>query len=120
MSQANPRVFITQESSTLNYGHAEEFGKIVFVTCKEVSPVPGSLMNGELCDEVKTKLADFDFDYDYLVPSGSPVVSGIAFMELGRLAAYRDVVDGSRAPKQLRVLRWSNRDRVYQPITIYL
>lgn len=116
MSQSKPRVFITQENSQLNYAHAEEYGEIVFLTAKEVSPVPGSIINADIMTELERKLADFDFDHDFLAPSGSPTVCGLAFLELGR----RIERDSSELPKHLRILRWSNRDRVYQPITITL
>lgn len=122
MSQAKPRVFITQENSQLNYGHAEEYGEIVFLTAKEVSPVPGSIINADIMAELERKLADFDFDNDFLAPSGSPVVCGLAFLILGKFYGVAETCQttGAPAPKHLRVLRWSNRDRVYQPITITL
>lgn len=116
MSQSKPRVFITQENSQLNYSNAEAFGEVVFLTRDEVSPVPGSLTNAAISEELAKKLAGFDFDNDFLAPSGSPVVSGLAFYALATAAAARF----ARNPKCLRVLRWSNRDRVYQPITINL
>jgi hypothetical protein len=114
MSQAKPRVFITQENSQLNYGHAEEYGEIVFLTAKEVSPVPGSIINADIMAELERKLADFDFDNDFLAPSGSPVVCGLTFFMLGKMAERA----GFPSVRCLRVLRWSNRDRVYQPIHI--
>jgi hypothetical protein len=110
------RVFVTQENSQLNYGPAEQFGEIHFLTRDEVSPVPNSLTNAALLDELTRKLHSFDFDTDYVVPSGSPVVCGLAFLILGRMAE----VAGFHTARQLRVLRWSNRDRMYQPITITL
>lgn len=118
MSQAKPRVFITQENSQLNYSNAEAFGEVVFLTRDEVSPVPGSLTNAALMTEMETKLADFDFDNDFLAPSGSPVVSGLAFLLLGK----RIELEGLHVSRKgkLCVLRWSNRDRVYQPISITL
>lgn len=119
MSQSKPRVFITQESPNLNYGPAEQFGEVVFLTARDLSPIPGSLANAELCQEVSDRLRDFDFDHDFLVPSGSPSVCGLAFLELGKEIEHRSNI-GSREPKHLRILRWSNRDRVYQPITINL
>lgn len=118
MSQAKPRVFITQENSQLNYGHAEEYGEIVFLTAKEVSPVPGSIINADIMAELESKLADFDFDHDFIAPSGSPVVCGMAFLVLGK----RIELEGLHVSRggKLCVLRWSNRDRVYQPITLTL
>lgn len=114
MSQAKPRVFITQENSQLNYAHAEEFGEVVFLTAKEVSPIPGSIINADIMAEMERKLQDFDFDNDFLAPSGSPTVCGLAFFVLGQ----RTERENRNPPKCLRVLRWSNRDRVYQPISI--
>lgn len=119
MSQSKPRVFITQENSQLNYAHAEEYGEIVFLTAKEVSPVPGSIINADITTELTRKLQDFDFDNDFLAPSGSPTVCGLAFLTLGRRVEL-EAERGNGQPKHLRILRWSNRDRVYQPITITL
>jgi hypothetical protein len=115
MSSSQPRVFVTQESDQLNYSHAEHFGEICFLTRRELSPVPSSLVNAEVISEMETKLAAFDFDNDYLAPSGSPAVCGLAFFMLARSLACSE-----RQPKHLRILRWSNRDRVYQPITLSL
>lgn len=120
MSQANPRVFVTQENSQLNYGGAEAFGEVVFLTRDDVSPIPGSLTNAAITAELAEKLRDFDFQYDYLAPSGSPTVCGMAFFELGRQVQHIAATDGFHCPKHLRVLRWSNRDRCYQPVTINL
>lgn len=114
MSQGKPRVFVTQESTQLNYTHAEGYGDIVFLTRDEVSPVPGSLTNAAIMEELERRLETFDFDHDFIAPSGSPVVCGLAFLVLGKLAEQQ----GWLSCRQLRVLRWSNRDRVYQPITI--
>lgn len=116
---AGSRVFVTQENPQLNYTPAEQFGEVVFLTRDEVSPVPGSLTNAAVLQELEHKLASFDFDRDFLVPSGSPVVCGMAFLLLGRRVELAHE-NSARAPRILRVLRWSNRDRVYQPITITL
>lgn len=113
MSQGNPRVFVTQESQNANYGPAEAFGEIVFLTRDEPSPVPNSLVNIDLMSELRNKLQDFDFEHDFIAPSGSPVVCGLAFLILGEINAHN-------AFDKLCVLRWSNRDRVYQPIQFKL
>lgn len=113
---AGSRVFVTQENSQLNYTPAEQFGEVQFLTRDEVSPVPGSLTNAAVMEELTRKLEGFDFDRDYLVPSGSPVICGMAFLALG--ARMRDLDSFQPQLHKLRVLRWSNRDRVYQPITL--
>lgn len=107
-----PRVFVTQENAMLNYAPAEHFGEVVFLTSRETSPIAGSLANATIVDEVSRRLADFDFERDYICPSGSPTVTGVAFFLLGQQTA--------RAPanRTLRVLRWSNRDRVYQLVPL--
>ena len=103
------RVFVTQESAQLNYSPAEEFGDVHFLTRHDLSPVANSLANQALVDELRQKLQSFDPALDYLAPSGSPIVSGIAFALLHE-----------RGVRPIRVLRWSNRDRMYVPITINL
>lgn len=115
MSQANPTVFVTQENSMLNYAPAEQFGSVAFLTSREASPVAGSLTNASIVEELRSKLRNFDFDFDHLCPSGSPTVNGLAFFILAESASRE-----SPRPKSLRVLRWSNRDRVYQPVVFKL
>lgn len=104
------RVFVTQENANLNYTPAEAFGEVVFLTRDEVSPVANSLINDGIRREIQSKLANFNPELDFIAPSGSPVVCGMAFAQIGQLFAGRKVC----------VLRWSNRDRVYQPIQIEL
>jgi hypothetical protein len=103
-----PKVYITQENPNLNYLPAEEYGEIVFLTRNEYSPIRNSLSNDKLLDELRVKLRDFRPREDFVVISGSPVVSGIVFMLI------REITD------TLNVLRWSNRDYVYQHLIISL
>ncbi len=100
------KVYITQENPNLNYLPAEEFGEVIFLTRGDFSPIRNSLNNERLIDEVRTKLRKFDPAVDYVVMSGSPVVSGIVFMLL------REITD------TLNVLRWSNRDHFYQHLIL--
>lgn len=104
-----PRVFITQENDRQNYVPAEKFGEVVFLTRREVSPIKNSLTNTAIVDELRRKLADFLPDIDFLAPSGSPIVTGIAFMLLRE-----------RGWKHFNALRWSNRDGAYQVIPVNL
>lgn len=104
----NSKVYITQENSSLNYLPAEQFGEIVFLTRNDFSQVKGSITNGILINELRTKLREFDPENDYIAVSGSPVVAGVAFMIL------RERTD------KVNILRWSNRDRVYQTLSIQL
>lgn len=100
------RVFITQENPNLNYLPAEGFGEVVFLTRGDISPIRGSLNNENVVEEIRRKLKDFDERFDFVAPSGSPIVTAVVFMVL------------SEKTREVNVLRWSNRDCVYQPINI--
>lgn len=100
------RVFITQENPNLNYLPAEQFGDIVFLTREDFSPVRNSLHNDALIAEVRQKLKDFNPETDFITVSGSPVVAAVVFMIL------------SEKTKAINMLRWSNRDHVYQHLVI--
>jgi predicted P-loop ATPase len=101
------KVFITQEQTKLNYLPAEKFGEIVFITCDEFSPVSGSLSNVNLTKHIWDTLMDFDPEEDYIVFSGSPTVAAAVFSIIGKMDF-----------DAFRVLRWSNRDSMYTPITL--
>lgn len=106
-----PRVFITQENPNLNYLPAEQFGEIVFLTRDDFSPVKNSLHNEALMTDLRTKLKDFNPKADFITVSGSPVVSGAVFLILGSILPDNTTIN---------LLRWSNRDHVYQPIAMDL
>lgn len=106
MSQNKPRVFVTQENPALNYLPAEEFGDVVFLTREDFSPVRNSLHNDALMAEVRSKLKDFDPERDFITVSGSPVVTAVVFMIL------------SERTRIVNILRWSNRDHLYQHLVI--
>lgn len=101
-------VFVTQEMPKLNYLPAEKFGSITFLTRDDFSPVASSLSNAKLLEDIRSKLTKYDPSEDYIVFSGSPTVAAAVFAFLGSIC------------KTIRVLRWSNRDMNYTPITINL
>jgi folate-dependent tRNA-U54 methylase TrmFO/GidA len=100
------KVYITQENPNLNYIPAEEFGEVIFLTRGDFSPMKNSLNNDKLIEEIRTKLKKFHPVDDYLVISGSPVVSAAVFM------IVREITD------TVNILRWSNRDRLYQHLVV--
>lgn len=104
-----PKVFITQEQSKLNYLPAEKFGTVRFITRDEFSPVASSLGNKHLMAQIRDCLQEFDPEEDFLVFSGSPTVAAVVFSYIGKFGF-----------SVYRVLRWSNRDNAYTPITIDL
>jgi len=101
-----PRVFVTHENPALNYQPAEDFGDVEFLTNQDLSPMHNSLNNEAIIENMRKSLTRFDPKNDYIVLSGSPVVTAVAFMLL------RERTD------TLNVLRWSNRDHVYQHILV--
>ena len=103
-----PRVLVSQEHGQLDYTPAEAFGDVVFLTRLDWSPIPSSIANKTLVEEVRRGLKDFRPDVDYVTTSGSPVVSGIMFMIL------REKTD------KLNFLRWSNRDHRYQSLLVHI
>lgn len=102
------RVFVTQEVNRIDYTPAHYYGRVVFCTVMDFSPENDSTMNKVLVDEVRARLRDFNPDKDFVVTSGSPLVIAAVFMIL------------REKTHKVRVLRWSNRDFVYQEVTINL
>lgn len=107
------KVYITNESRSHNYLPAEQFGTIEFLTADDFSSVASSLLNPRLVHKMRTKLTEFDPKRDFIVPSGSPIVTGVAFMLL------REVLQ-ERGESRFTVLRWSKFTTTYEPIVIDL
>ncbi|TXG97768.1 MAG: hypothetical protein E6R08_06515 [Nevskiaceae bacterium] len=110
MTQKTPRVFVTQEVRTgrIDYSPARAWGQIKFCTIMDFSPEEESQLNEVLVQDLRRVLADYDPQVDWVVMSGSPLVIAAIFMIIRERTA------------SARVLRWSNRDHVYQEVTINL
>lgn len=104
MEQA--RVFITQETN-LNFGPAEKFGPVTFLTRDDLNNIKGSLHNERVANDIATRLDDFDHSKDFVVIAGSPYISALVFMILAR-----------KGVRTVKVLRWDNRDYDYIPMFI--
>lgn len=103
------KVFITQENSNFNYVPAEEFGTLVFMTSLEFSKHKDSQINKNILATIKAQVLMFDPKKDFVLLSGSPVVNSAVFLALGEKFGYSE---------NINVLKWSNRDGVYQTMTI--
>lgn len=103
-----PKVFITQEVTTANYTTAEQFGDVVFLVATELSHVRGSLHNKRVAAVIRSKLSAFRPDVDYIAPSGSPIITGMAFAILREKAS------------SFNVLKWNSRDSQYVALHIDL
>ncbi len=104
------RVFVTQEARTgrIDYSPARDFGTLKFITIMDFSSDDESIQNKVLVDEIRTALRDFDIDNDFIVMTGSPLVTAAVFMILRERTHIA------------RVLRWSNQSHTYTPVTINL
>lgn len=97
-------VFVTQETEH-SFLEAESFGTVVFLTRDDVNNTKGSLHNEALFRHIKMALRDFDPEVDYIAPAGSPYVTAVTFLILGNMGF-----------KNIKLLRWNNRDRKYIPM----
>jgi len=103
------KVFVTMETS-VNFLPAERYGEITFITsiADDMNNTRGSLHNKDLMRKIRMTLHKFDQDKDFVIIAGSPYVSALVFMVLGKKC------------DRIRFLRWSNQDFVYIPVTIDL
>ncbi|PIZ29609.1 MAG: hypothetical protein COY40_06520 [Alphaproteobacteria bacterium CG_4_10_14_0_8_um_filter_53_9] len=104
MKSAGAHCFVTQETEH-TFIEAERFGEVVFLTTTDVNNTKGSLHNEELFRSIKAQLREFNPEVDYIVPAGSPYVVAGVFLILGNMGL-----------KNIKVLRWNNRDYNYTPL----
>jgi len=100
-----PKVFITHESLSFDYTPAKRFGEIDFLTANDLSAHDKSPTNRNTVSEIRAKLEEFQAD-DYLLPSGSPIITGLA------MAILHEEFD------QINVLRWSKNQQDYIPMVV--
>jgi hypothetical protein len=104
MNEELGKVFVTQETEH-SFLEAERFGTVVFLTAEDVNNTKGSLHNEALFRSIKATLRDFNPEKDYIAPAGSPYVTAAAFLILGNMGF-----------KNVKVLRWNNREFNYIPV----
>jgi hypothetical protein len=102
------KVFITQEAR-YDFSPAEQYGEVVFLTRMDLNNLRQSQHNDRVLSEIKDHLKHYDPAEDWIVISGSPYVSALVFMLLGR-----------KRYDEIRILRWDNRDFRYCPMHIEL
>lgn len=104
------KVYITQETHRLNFTDAERFGEVVFMSVGETSPMKSSIRNKAIVSDIKRMAAQFDHKQDYLLLSGDPVITAIAFHEI--MARTPD--------KAVMLLKWDNQSKSYNDIVVAL
>lgn len=99
------RVFVTQETTSVDYTPATKFGDLIFVTATSdrFSPHLNSLNNINIVNKIKCTLADFQ-EGDFLVCTGAPVNMALCGMVLG--------------DKLKRILCWDNRMNDYFEVKV--
>lgn len=101
------KIFVTQENPLFDYSSLDSFGDVRFVTLNDFTAAPNSLYNIDLMNSIESAMSGFDPDKDFLAPSGSPLITAACVAYLVKRGVTRIVV-----------LRWTNRDRNYQQITL--
>lgn len=99
-------VWVTQETSH-DFTPAEAWGEIRFMTRDDLSNMKNSLRNDALVTELGRVVNRFDPNVDWVVIAGSPYVSAMFF-----------TLFGFSRHRQLRILRWDNRDLRYIPLVV--
>ena len=103
-----PIVYVTQETN-YDFTPAEAFGDIEFLTRDDLNNIKGSLQNEAIVTSLTTKLKGFNPTRDYVIIAGSPYVSALVFMILGKMNL-----------REVKVLRWDNRNFHYIPMYLNL
>lgn len=100
------KVYVVQETSH-DFSGAEAFGDLKFLSVDKTDDfhnLANSEHNQRLLAHLRHGLRDFS-KYDFLILTGSPYVSAAVMWILGQ-----------RGQRQVNILRWDNRDRVYVPL----
>lgn len=103
-----PRVLVTQETN-YDFTKAEAFGEIEFLTRDDLNNIKGSLHNEQVVASISAKLKDFDHKTDFVIIAGSPYISALVFMLLGKMGL-----------RSIKILRWNNREFDYLPLHVDL
>lgn len=101
-------VWVTQERQGFNYTDAERFGDLVFITHLDYTLPTNSSGNERIKDAITRSAMQFKPDDDMILLSGSPVVAGVFIGEV--VAKHR--------PRQLRIVKWDNRESQYNVMNI--
>lgn len=103
------KIYVTMETNA-DFLPAEQYGEITFITGPndDMNNTRNSLHNRDLMRKIRMALHKFDQDEDYVIIAGSPYVTALIFMVLGKKC------------DNIKFLRWSNRDFVYTPVSVSL
>ncbi len=103
------KVFITHEQSRFDYSPAEAFGGLATVSERMYSFTPGNLVNNTIYKSIIESAKEFDPATDYVLPSGSAVVTSMFFVRLAAIGI-----------RTIRLLVWNNNEGGYYICTLDL
>lgn len=109
MTEKNPepKVFITQFISNLNYSGTDHYGEAIFLTKGEFRPEPSMpKYNESIANEIKNNMGAYLQGIDYIVLTGSSIPN----MVVGTIISK---MKGSH-----KLLKWSNREKRYEVFTL--
>lgn len=98
------KVFITHGQVKFDYRPAAMYGDLVQIVDRVYSFAPGNAVNAALFEAINKAADDFDPLTDFVLPSGSAIMTGIFFAALA-----------SRGVHRFTVLTWNNNDQAYAP-----
>lgn len=98
------KVYVTHAQSKFDYRPAQVYGQLHMVTDRVYSFTPGNEVNEQLIKNLESSLDSFDPENDFVLTSGSAIMTGMFFAGLG-----------ARGIKKIRVLTWNNNDQAYAP-----
>lgn len=96
------KVFVVQENPNLDYGPAESYGQVVFITAEEFRPIAGSIRNEYILSDIERRMEEFDPENDWLILTGNPMIMGYSF----HLALSK--------ADSIKCLQWDRRSAEYR------
>ncbi len=94
--------WVTQEGNN-DYGPAEEFGEVRFITRSDLRPMEGK-QNDFVRQDIRRFLSEYVAGSDSIVMAGNPMVGALVLLSL-------------RGTKH-QILKWDGRRAAYTPFTL--
>lgn len=108
LNNANPRCFVTQYVTNLNYEEAAKWGEVIFCTAKEFRPEPAPKeINKSIQNEIVTRMKDYIPGIDFIITTGSAIPNVIVG---GVISGY--AINGVLVGH--KILKWNNRKNSYE------
>ena len=97
----SPRVWVTVDDGSKNFHPALKFGQITIFTRVDVSVF---INTAEWMDDLATWVSGFDYEQDFLLLTGDPVL-------ISAVSACIALI----SPRYC-VLKWDRQERIYSPV----